>query len=97
MEEITSRFVEMELDCDSGELWYRVITYHRDGRVEMELINLGEGFNEKELEALFQVLGGSKLRNEIALSIGGEAEKILEGKEQIKGIRIKGEEEQIEK
>lgn len=31
MEEITSRYVEIELDCENGGLWYRVITYYKDG------------------------------------------------------------------
>lgn len=93
MEEIASRYVEIELSLEDGEILYRVITYYKDGRVDQELKRLGEGFDKEELEALFQVLGGSKLRNEIALVIGGEAEKILEGKEQTKGIRIKEGEE----
>lgn len=58
-----------------------MITYYKDGRVEQELRRLGEGFDKKELEALLQVFGGSKLRSGIALLLGGEIEKIKEGKE----------------
>ena len=93
MEEITSRFVEMELSLEDREILYRVITYYKDGRVDQELRRLGEGFDNEELEALFQVFGGSSLRNGIASLIGGEAEEILEGKEQTKEISIKEGEE----
>ena len=79
MEEIASRFVEMELSLEDREILYRVITYYKDGRVDQELRRLGEGFDKEELEALLQVFGGNKLRSKIALSIGGEAEEILEG------------------
>jgi hypothetical protein len=51
---------------------------------------LGEGF---DLKALLQVLGGSSLRDGIASLIGGQAQAIMEGKEQIEEIRIKNEEE----
>lgn len=77
MEEITSRFVEIELSCEDREILYRVITYYKDGRVDQELRRLGDGF---DLEALLQVLGGSNLRDGITLLIGEEVKKILEGK-----------------
>jgi len=93
MEEVVSRYVEIELSCEDREILYRVITYYKDGRVDQELRRLGEGFNEEELEALFQVLGGSSLRDGITLLIGDEVKKILEGKEQTKGISIKEGEE----
>lgn len=80
MEEIASRFVEIELCPEDREIMYRVITYYKDGRVDQELRKLGEGFDKEEMEALLQVLGGSSLRNGIASLIGGQAEVILEGK-----------------
>ena len=73
MEEIVSRFVEIELNCEDREVLYRVITYYKDGRVDQELKKIGEGFGEEEAEALFQVLGGSNLRNGITLLMGKEA------------------------
>ena len=78
MEEIESRYVEIELSCEDREILYRVITYYKDGRVDQEMRKLGEGF---DLEALFQVLGGSSLRDGITLLIGDKVKKILEGKE----------------
>ena len=93
MEEVVSRYVEIELSCEDREILYRVITYYKDGRVDQELRRLGEGFDKEELEALLQVFGGSSLRNGIASLIGGQAQVILEGKRQIEEIRIKGEEE----
>ncbi len=78
VEEIESRYVEIELSCEDREILYRVITYYKDGRVDQEMRKLGEGF---DLEALFQVLGGSSLRDGITLLIGDKVKKILEGKE----------------
>ena len=78
MEEIESRYVEIELSCEDREILYRVITYYKDGRVDQEMRKLGEDF---DLEALFQVLGGSSLRDGITLLIGDKVKKILEGKE----------------
>jgi hypothetical protein len=97
MEEIASRFVEIEVSSEDREILYRVITYYKDGRVDQELRRMGEGFDKEEMEVLLQVLGGGSLRDGIASLIGGQAQVILEGKRQIEEIRIKGEEEQIEK
>ena len=93
MEEIVSRFVEIEVSSEDREILYRVITYYKDGSSDQELRRLGDGFDKEELEVLFQVFGGSKLRDGIASLIGGQAQAIMEGKRQIEEIRIKGGEE----
>lgn len=97
MKEISSRFVEIELCSEDGEMLYRIITYYKDGRVDQELRKLGEGFDKEEMEALYRVLGGSSLRSGIASLIGEKAEVILEGDQKVRGISIKNGEEQVEK
>ena len=102
MEEIASRFVEIEVSSEDREILYRVITYYKDGRVDQELRKLGEGFSKEEVEALLQVLGGSSLKSGIALLIGEEAEEILKtkfskGKQRVRGISIKRGEEHLGK
>jgi hypothetical protein len=86
VEEIASRFVEIEVSSEDREILYRVITYYKGGRVDQELRRMGEGFDKEEMEALLQVLGGGSLRD-------GIASLILEGKRQIEEIRIKEGEE----
>ena len=59
MEEIVVRAVEVELDCESGGLWYRVITYYKDGSTATDLKCLG---NVKErLGEVLESLGSTEL------------------------------------
>lgn len=59
MEEIVNRAVEIELDCESGGLWYRVITYYKDGSSATDMKCLG---NVKEnMGDILQILGSRDL------------------------------------
>ena len=61
MKEIAVRAVEIELDCESGGLWYRVITYYKDGNTTMDMKCLG---NVKErLGDILESLGSTKLES----------------------------------
>ena len=59
VEEIVVRAVEIELDCESGGLWYRVITYYKDGSTATDLKCLG---NVKEnMGDILESLGSTEL------------------------------------
>ena len=59
--EITNRFVEMRLDCESGGLWYRVITYYKDGSTVTDMKCLG---NVKEnMGDILKSLGSTELES----------------------------------
>lgn len=61
MEEIVTRAVEIEVDCESGGLWYRVITYYKDGSGATDLKCLG---NVKEnMGDILESLGSTKLES----------------------------------
>jgi hypothetical protein len=63
VEEIPSRFVEIELDCENGGLWYRVITYYKDGSSATDLKCLG---NVKEnMGDILESLGSTELETMI--------------------------------
>jgi hypothetical protein len=63
VEEIPSRFVEIELDCENGGLWYRVITYYKDGSSATDLKCLG---NVKEnMGDILESLGSNELETMI--------------------------------
>ena len=62
--EITDRFVEIVLNCENGGLWYRVITYYKDGSTTTDMKCLGvmkervgeilESLGSTELETLIE-------------------------------------------
>ena len=59
MEEIVTRAIEVELDCESGGLWYRVITYYKDGSTATDMKCLG---NVKEnMGDILESLGSTEL------------------------------------
>lgn len=61
MEEIMVRAVEVELDCESGGLWYRVITYYKDGSTATDMKYLG---NVKEnMGDILESLGSTELES----------------------------------
>jgi hypothetical protein len=64
MEEITDRFVEIALDCENGELWYRVITYNEDGSTDTTEKFLG-GIVGKRIGEVLESLGSTELETMI--------------------------------
>lgn len=61
VEEIVVRAVEIELDCESGGLWYRVITYYKDGVTATDMKRLG---NVKEnMGDILESLGSTELES----------------------------------
>ena len=57
--EITDRFVEIALDCENGGLWYRVITYYKDGTTNTDSRFIGDV--KERLGEVLDILGGSDL------------------------------------